>query len=449
MNLRATVLSLAAFLLLPLTTLADEVAYVWSWPLSADASHPLWRVSLGPEVMAALNQADVSDLAVVDGRGQAVPFTRLSDQALIEHLRESRSLQHSYSLHDTAERSSPRLELSLDHDGTSLVLRAPSRQVDPEVQGQLLFEALVAGPESPSELPGHTLVLEFESSVALNMDCRLQDADESGPARTRIQLGQPSDSRPLRYRSRTRVQTLPRAWHVLCYGQQARPGDLKLVDAQLDSHGQRNHRGQAWVDLNDHQLALENGHFEFELPGPMRARNIRLSSPQPNLLSDLIVESRASPEQDWRERSRAVFSTLAARQTVEAELNQTERRDRYWRIRSRPPLQPPPGIEIEVDVEQLVFLAQGAPPWLLLGGSRSSGPMQAEARILESGRDQVGEVWHWPIIEPGERTEADGPAALAEPEAPLPWSRIGLWLILFSAAGLIVWLASRLLAGSD
>lgn len=452
--LAALVLITAALAAPPSMAVDQTEKFAWAWPLEAQQENDLWRVRLPAELIESLHLADASDLNIVDRRGQPVSFTRIEPKHLIEVARSSQALEHHSSRLHTAAPQSDGLELVLQQGDARLVLRSPQPDSVPDTRGRLLFEALLAAPETPLTGSAHQLVIALDSQRSLDLDCWLKDADEPEPAQLRVDFTQIGDSRPRRFESRVAINTLPTAWYLACYGSRAIPDDLVLSQARLDSQVSHDHRELEQIEPTLDIDAATSGVFSFETNGPFRVHSIILTSQFGNQLSELIIESRSpqsngQTEQGWQRRADAVFSTLGDTRELTIKLNQSQRRDQRWRIRSNPPLAEAPQVRLAVEIEELAFLAQGEPPWRLLSGSLDSGPIRADQRIIDFGQAEFGPAWEWPLIEAGPREMAGGSDALVPPPVPLPWSRYLLWGILFAAAALVIWLAASLLKKSE
>jgi hypothetical protein len=423
----------------------DTDNYAWHWPLSSDQAPGLWRIELEPAIIETLHRDDGSDLLVTDDLGQAVVFARIDRERLIESLSESQSLSHTASRIEREPLEDEGLELSLEQHGTRLLLRAPRRMTDTDAEGRLVFEALIAGPQQATNLPRHQLMLTLESEQRLELDCRLRDADDNEPAAQRARFIAIGDTRPRRYQARIELGHLARAWYLGCYSRQAAPQDLELRAASLESQGEIDHGRADWINTQPTSVDTPDGSFEFELSGPFLARAIEVTGTRPNLLSNLMIESRAGTEQAWRHRARLSLSTLGEVEGSVAVLNPPQSRDRHWRLRSDPPLPAAPEVRVQVEIDQLLFLAQGQAPWHLYTGSRQGGPLQATSGLIENTEARLGPAWHWPGIDIGARQTAGGPQVLEAEEDPIAWLDYLLWTILILAAGLVVWLGTRLL----
>jgi len=426
--------------------------FVSVWTLNPEQDTPVWRVSLSPDVMETLHLGDGTDLMITDIDNQPVPFRRLRDDDLVETLVARQELiSQSALIAEDARETSP-LELQLHHDGTRLVVRSPGPDRDRQARGQLRFEALIGAPDSPSpdsssDLPRQELVIELGSLHTLDLDCRLRDADDEKPASQRATLRALGDTRPRRYQARLPVESLPRAWHLGCYGQQA-PDDLELVQATLESRGERDHRQTLTINPIPH-FDSDPAILEFELDAPWRALGIDLTSTEPNVLSSVMIQSRAESSERWHVRAKVSLSTLENDQPARSRLADAEHlRHRHWRLLANPVLRQAPTIKLEVEVEDLAFFAQGNGPWRLYAGGLNPVAETATWQLVTDAASRLGPVWDWPRINPADGREAAGQGALETPAPEIPWQRYLLWLVLFFGAGTVAILAVRLLRQS-
>jgi hypothetical protein len=222
---------------------AADDSYAYGWTLEATPSAAAYRLRLTPSVYAVLASPNGDDMALYDAAGRRVPHARLAPAALTEPQLTEQALV--FEVIDRAEvdartASGDRttIELELRHDGgtgTRLSLRggADVRGAD----GHLLYEAVIASPAAIGEANDVqlSLALTFEASAAPDapLDCRVRDADGTAPATDRLPLNPIADSRPRRFDARLTVDTLPRAWHLLCFGS-ALPADFALQNARLE-----------------------------------------------------------------------------------------------------------------------------------------------------------------------------------------------------------------------
>jgi hypothetical protein len=421
--------------------------FAWSWTLSAESPGTVWRVPLDEAIMTSLHRADGRDLLITDASNQPVPFGLLPDELLSQPWTERLVLPTQAKPVDSEQQENDPLEMTLRYDGVELLVRSPSIRSPATDQARLVFEALIGNPHRGERPGSHHLELELGSEHPVKLDCRLREAEDERPASTRAEFTESGDTRPRRFRARVPVEPLSTAWHLACYANQA-PDDLELTEAVLFNAGTRDHRRQQVLDILPGAVDEPAGAFEFELPGPFRVRAIELSSDLPNLLSELVVQSRLDESSPWRARGRITLSTLADSEPASLRLEQVNR-ERHWRLLSTPALSSAPSLAIVADVEELVFLAQGQGPWQLFVGSLKAVVPGASPAVLAETRDRLGPAWTWPVMDLGERQQAAGPDVLLPQPEPIPWQRHALWMVLVFGALLVAVFALRLLRQPD
>ena len=94
----------------------------------------------------------------------------------------------------------------------------------------------------------------------------------------------------------------------------------------------------------------------------------------------------------------------------------------------------PPRLEFAWQPDRLVFLAQGAGPYLVAYGSATVKPalFSLEALLGKSSQADLKPQ----MVRPGAPFELGG-KALAGARPPLPWKKIGLWGVLLFGVALI------------
>lgn len=421
---------------------AVEQPFAWQFPLIQEPDSAVVRLSLTPTIVASLHRYDGRDWQIVDAGGRSVPAARLSANRLTEQSVQDVALHFEQTLVDSVQPVSAPLVLNLDQDQARLTIRAPQAATPPD-DGQLLFEALIAAPSGPEPAGGRRLIMDFQASQRLELDCRLRDAADNRPASWRFPLSQIGDSRPRRYRGRAELAEPAEAWHLACYGQHI-PDDFVLVEARLEHEQQIDHRRRAQITPALVAMEEDGSSLTFTLEGPQLVETLQVTSDQPNLLSQLRVQSRSADDATWQDRGELTLSTMQPDERPELQLDRPVR-DRYWRLLASPALPAAPDMEVSVIVEEIAFLAQGTPPWTLLAGSRHPGQAQLDEQLLGDLVGRQGPAWAWPRVIAGERAESAGEGVLAIPAEPVPWERYLLWTILILGSGLVIGLGWRLL----
>lgn len=441
------VLLLALMFTLPAVAGPGEDDFVWRWSLTPDEDSALYRVQFTRPVYRDLHRPDAADVMITDADGQPVPFARLAPAMLRQTRSEELPLGFS-TRRRSAGNDDRRPELELEHDGTRLVVRSHADARPDDTRGQLLFEALVAAPAERPEWPRRQLRFSFLSDRASALDCRVRASDADEPARTRLGLRPAADTRPLRLVGEVDPPSAGDAqqgWHVTCYGQELPPG-FRLESVRLHAAGTIDHGSSHALTPELKADPERPGIYDFELEGPLVVERIEIAPRQANVLARIRILSRSDQQQPWRSRQEATLSNLEANVegSVSIELD-GEHRDRFWRLQSDPPLSQPPQIELAARAEELVFLAQGKAPWQLHVGGLQAGPTVSVASLLQEAVDRVGPAWQWPLLQPKNRREGGGDAALVEPRDPVPWQRMLLWSILAAGAAALVVMSVRLL----
>ncbi len=424
----------------------DPADFARAWTLNAEAEAGVARVRLPPEIQTTLTDPWLADLVITDANDQAVPFAILEASDLQEPLSRREILQYSESTATDATGSrapgSSPLRLELLDDGRRMVLTMPRGQPDAQTQRPPVLEALIGAAEMPDELPDRRLTVRLQSLQAVDLDCRIRDADRPDERERRIRLADLGERHPYRYTSTLPVHQLPRAWHLRCFADRV-PEGLRLEQALLVGRGVRDHRR-----LHRFQPGLEGDGAELDmaLPGAYRVRHLAVTTRQDNVLADVVVRARNESDQSWRRLADGVLSTLPGE---EPGANRMEiahsTRYRHWQLQ----VDPAPGQGVEVDfsaeVDELVFLPQGHGPWRLYAGSRRVAPMSAGREMIERTAQRLGPAWQWPQAEVTGSVEAGGESALQVPPDPLPWQQILLWVVLGLAAAVLAAISLRLL----
>lgn len=417
--------------------------HAWYWPLEPETDSPVHRVALTPEIYSQLVGPDLAELVVTDAEGQPVPFALLSDSDLTEPLVDRLELNfesESYATDADSETPGSPLEITLDHGETRLVLSDSPRAG--RERERLVFEALIAAAEMPDAMSQHHLLLRFSSRQPADPECRLRNAENDQAKESVLPIADEGDRHPYRYTASHAFDQPPRAWHLLCFAESL-PEGFALDEARLELRGKRDHSGRH--RLRPELQRIDPG-WRFDLPGPMEVLAVSVRSRRNHELADLQLASRSGTDQSWRRRATGVLSTIEGSGTpARIRPDAIDDRHRQWLLRSEPPMREAPDVVVEVEAEELAFLAQGPGPWRLYGGSHRRDVGVRPERLVARTRASMGPPWRWPQVRPGGRQTAGGHDALSPPEQPIPWQRYLLWGVLIAGAGLLVVLSIRLL----
>jgi len=125
------------------------------------------------------------------------------------------------------------------------------------------------------------------------------------------------------------------------------------------------------------------------------------------------------------------------------------RRANAFRIESANAIAEAPDLMLGYRPDSVVFLAEGAGPFVLAAGSASARhadyPIDAALASLHAS---LGKDWQPPPAALGQAKASGGETVLKAAPPPVPWRRWLLWAILVGGAALIAALAISLLRGA-
>lgn len=445
---------LACLLLcLPLVALAEDIAYAWQWPLDlARADAGAYRVALGSEVYEAAIHPALRDVEVLDAEGRPVAATLFAPASPAAG-EERRIALPWFPLPPAAPAGAPqRWRIHTETGPDFRLQRVETELLDAGADAPPLTDLLI----DASAVGERVLALEFvwpaeaapldaryrlEASDDLQAwrpirDARLVDLRHAGHhvQQRRIEIG----ARPARY---YRLQPLQAGTRL----------DIGGVQAVLAPPA-----GEAaleWVVLSGERNEADGRvHVHFRSPGryPVESVDIRVG---PNSTGEWWLESRDGEDGPWRRRLAPGVAwrmadnggeTRSPPRTLDAVT-----RDRQWRLVARAPVRDLPELHLGYRPESLVFLAQGAPPYVLVAGSarahRDEAPVSG---LLAAQRERRGEAWQPAEARPGPRAPLRGEAALAPPPRPRDWTAWLLWAVLVLGAAVVGGLALSLLRKS-
>jgi hypothetical protein len=162
----------------------------------------------------------------------------------------------------------------------------------------------------------------------------------------------------------------------------------------------------------------------------------------------VTIRSRATPSSEWIRRHRGLFYSLRESDSVirNSPMPIAQTTDRYWSAETSTQggwkTGRAPRLKIGWHPHELVFLAQGAPPYTLVYGSARAGAADAPVGALLATMDEAERARR---IRPA---TLDAPRILGGADAlkpALPLKQVALWSVLIVAVGALAVLAMRLL----
>jgi hypothetical protein len=434
-------------------------SYAAQWPLQLPAGASLARLPLSAEVLTRVQTVDLRDLRVFNAAGQPVPVAldRSSPEGeapapitlpALPILTESRAAAESGGV-------SLRIE---DGPGGNRVVRLDSAPAD--------------APSGASAVLAGALIDTGEQKIALQameLDARWPEArpftfhlHASGDLRNWRPLGEVTAYRgadgtvTVPARLTLNGDTLPSRYLRITWDATAPPGAVQLNAAHLLPMPARTAPARIAVPLTLPEGAARDPRvLEWRLPfaTPLAALDIRAEGSA--TLVPVRIFARQQREQPWTPLARHVVFSLTRDGQVQRspalELNQAAWRE--WRVEadgSSPGFTTPPQVTAWLAPLQLVFVANGAPPFTLAAG-RADAP-RADLPLGSLIPDyRPGEQNRLPTASLG--TVSAVPAAIpaAVTEAPRDLQRWILWAILavgVLALGGMAWRLTRQLGKS-
>jgi hypothetical protein len=182
---------------------------------------------------------------------------------------------------------------------------------------------------------------------------------------------------------------------------------------------------------------------------------VDLEFADPTDAASVTIRSRASSSDPWVQRHSGLFYALQSAEgaihSSPAAIDRTTERDWVIETMKEGGWKPnrAPRLKVGWHPHELLFIAQGAAPYMLVYGSGRVGRADAPvdellARLSETSRaTQIGQAT---VAEPH---TLGGPDALKPGPTPIPWKRIALWGVLIVAVAALALVAIRLLRETE
>ena len=441
---------------------ADDYAY--AWPLATAGDSAAWQVELTPEVYAAVRDAQLRDVEVLDAAGQPVPAApRLAQTTSVAEAMDIELPQ--FALPVTAQGVSADEKLSLR------VERGPDgrlRRLDAEVGA----EALSAGHVSV----GAGDILLDASTLKAPIDSLWLDWDPTGAnVVAHFSVSGSDDLQQWRaLATGATVMSLQQDGNVLARHQIALNGArakylrLQGSDSEQPPAGLRvrartlaqstlTQPALVWLDAHAEGATLaaagKPAAFAYRLPAPLAIDVLKLELAGVNSLARVRIVSQVGSDQRAPWQTRAEFTAFRLRQgDLESVNDETATsagaRAQVWRVEPATPLEQTPSLRVAFRPDRFVFLAQGTGPYRLVAGSARARRADYPVDIaLTQLRTKLGADWQPPLAKLGTRAVLQGEHALTAAPAPPDWKTWLLWAVLVGAAALIGGLALSLLRG--
>jgi len=423
--------------------------FAFGFTVEGGAGGALWRLELPEAVYRGVTRADLGDLRVFNRAGDIVPHAlRLPGMAVAAAPAPVAVPFFPLYTHGVPDVAGRTLRIITDEAGTIVDATSEAIAVDAtdRIAAYLLDTSALQAP--PARL---TLAWEHppDASFAVSVDVAASDdlshwsslvanvtlADlRSGEAvlvHNEIDLPQ----RQAKYLRITWPAALSR---VTLTGIQA------VFRAAWEPLPHRWHPVTGVADTEDPR------NYDFDSGGHRPVDRARIGFATRNVAVEATLESRATPQDRWRNHYRGEFYSLEQAGTVleskPVEFGATP--DRYWRFRIADRDQRlaggPPVLTLGWVPQRLTFVAQGEPPYTVAFGSAVT---TAAARPVDTLLHTMEEAQEQGLIVPAQASAVftlGGEEKLQQPAPPFPWKKLALWSVLLAGVALLAWMVRGL-----
>ncbi len=417
-------------------------------PVILSGSGPWYRLALPIEAQFTAHHADLRDLRIVNGEGEAVPYS----------LRTA-SASQAESPAEIAVRVFPLRGPARETVADSLkVVRSTTGAIIEISPGGTAAGAheIIRGwllDASASDFPLQKLMLDWNAPSDGFQRFSLEASDDLISWRT---LGEGQLIR-LRFNGelidRNTVELPGHRARYLRLLWLAPQEAATLTGARLS--GSLSHRAPpplVWSPLLP-TTPGQNGAYTWSLPLALPLTQVRIPLDQPNTLAPVVMEGRNDAKEPWRPLARDVLYRLPQ--------DGHETRQEILDLPGRPVSQlrlqidarggglggAAPQLSVGLRTTEVIFLARGSAPYRLLLGSSTVSDGGLPLTTLVPGYDEgklatMGEA----RLEGG--LQMISTAAAVAPEGGNDWKRVGLWAVLLAGVALLAVMAFSLLRTS-
>jgi hypothetical protein len=222
-------------------------------------------------------------------------------------------------------------------------------------------------------------------------------------------------------------------------------GSLPVVFSRVDVRHRRSELPERrWRTLTGQSV---DAGWEFESGGWFPVDRLQLTSSQ-NFLVAARLYSRRATQDSWRDRGvRTFYRTSIAAVVVSSEPLAIDDGDRFWRVEFEGKGLAAPELKVGWLPDEVVFLKQGAAPYVLAYGQAGvegrQWPLTELLRKLNGGPPvDLADV---PFSRLMDAQMLGGPDRLASAPEPIDWRTVVLWAVLVLGVFAVAAMALRLL----
>ncbi|MHA6492156.1 DUF3999 domain-containing protein [Pseudomonas borbori] len=449
MNAVLRKVSLAMLVWVAGTTIATAGAqeqasdYAVRAPLTLSGEGPWYRLALPMDVHLAARYADLRDLRVFNGEGQAQAYALVHGSARPRETPTETAVKWFplQGPRDAEQALGIRVQRSTAGTLIEVVPESTPVGAQQELRGWLLDTSAVTAPL-------HALILDWSSEREGFQRFSIEASDDLQQWRTWGE-GQIARLSFADERIDQRKIDLPRQTarylRLLWLGDQQAP---QLVSAHvLSASGDLLPEPLTWsAELTP--SSVKAAEYTWVLPSALPLQRIQVGLTEANSLAPVSVVGRRDGEVQWQPLARGLLYRLPqnGKDVLHNELELYGAPVRQLRLlvdERGGGLGASPTIRIGIRSTELVFLARGTPPYTLAIGNAAGKAADLPLSTLIPGYDEPR------LATLGLATAASAPtgevAAAVEQQGAFDWKRLGLWGVLLAGVGLLALMAISLL----
>ena len=414
--------------------------------LSGRASNTIYRVMLPDDIYRKVTRADLSDMAVFNGKGELVPF--LLGEAPSEKAAKKEVVALPF-FPVSANRQQNLNDFGLRVEKTTAGIITELRHDQASQKGSPVIFYILDGSQVSSAIAAlHVEWLDKTNNYMgqINVDA----SDDLKNWRTVITNAVISRLNHGGQRVEQKIISLPYTkakYFRLSWPSTDTPLSLVSVTAEIAPTFPPT--PLRWLKLIAKKTNVPYG-YESDTLGLFPIQRLRINLPQDNSQINAKIFTRTDAKETWRQIYQGQFYTLRVegRRFNRNELVLNKSSNRYWRIEPPADTRPTdvPSLEVGWRPHELSFIARGSPPYHLAFGSGRQTKVTSEPslhHLIETNELNVHQAEVGPTFQLG------GMAMLKPPSPPLPWKTWVLWGVLVSGVALLAWMAVRLLKQID
>ena len=410
--------------------------FAYGMPIETPAAGTAYRLTVPVEVFMKVAHEDLRDTRVFNASGAVVPYEPRQAPPKPTTRPRGPSLP-VFPLHGDARATLNGVRVTIHSEGTAVDMQTAATPARPHVITSYVLDAReIDRPLSGLQLHWVDGAPEFSGSV------RIESSDDLGawhvvksdaPVIHLLTGGTELIQSELEFPS-----TKARFWRLTWVGKTA-PFELTSVTAEatLDQPLAPQSTVTVLPSLGTHR----EGEVSFDLGASLPVTQVNLALPETNSVRKIELFSRARASDTWREVTQAEFyrvSTGSSEHTNEPIHIPTDT-DRFWLARQTQPTASIDNLKLQAtwDAIDIVFLAQGAGPFVLAYGNASVDSASVSLDPLVKGVTVIQ-------AQTGPSYALGGADRLRPRPRTVPWRMTVLWLALGLGVALLAWMAYRL-----